>query len=630
MKIIDLIDKNCVNLNLPSDNKLKTIDTMVNLMYKSGNLKNKKEYKKAIIERENLSTTGIGEGIAIPHAKSKSVKKASLSVGISKVGVDYESFDGNLSKLIFMIAAPEGSNNTHLEVLSRLSTILMDKEFRINLINSKSVDEFIKSIDNKEREIFADESEVVEIIEKSWYPKVLAVTACPTGIAHTFMAAESLSKTGEEKGVSIKVETNGSEGAKNILTKDEIENAICIIVAADKNVEMSRFDGKKVIITKVANGIHKSEELIERAVNGDTPIYNHSGRKSYFHSFEESETTFRKIYKHLMNGVSNMLPFVVAGGILISLAFLLDKYEINPANFGKNMSFAAFLKLIGEYAFNFMLPILAGYTACSIADKPGLVVGFVGGFIAKEGGAGFLGALLAGFIAGYLVLGLKKIFSKLPQSLDGIKVVLLFPLFGTFLVAVIMLFIVMPPITVLNIMVQNFLTGIGSSSKIVLGLVLAAMMAADMGGPINKVAYVFGVASLELGQYEIMAAVMAGGMVPPLAIALATTFLKNRFTLEERESGKVNYVMGISFITEGAIPFAVGDPLHVLPSCILGSGVSGALSMLFNVGLRAPHGGIFVVPVVSNPIGYLIAIGIGSVVGMLLLAILKKPLDKDA
>ncbi|MGX4599399.1 PTS fructose transporter subunit IIABC [Faecalimicrobium sp. JNUCC 81] len=630
MKITDLINKSCVKLDLPCENKLKTIDTMVDLMNNGNNLSNKEEYKEAIIARENLSTTGIGEGVAIPHAKSKAVKKAALAAAVSKVGVDYESFDGSLSHLIFMIAAPEGANDTHLEVLSRLSTILMDEEFRNNLINASSVDEFIKLIDDKEREKFADEY-VEEVVSKeAGYPKVLAVTACPTGIAHTFMAAESLNKMGEKKGVSIKVETNGSAGAKNILTPEEIENAECIIVAADKNVEMARFNGKKVIITKVANGIHKADELIERASKGDAPIYNHSGSGGSTSSFDEDETTFRKIYKHLMNGVSNMLPFVVAGGILIALAFLFDDYTIDPKHFGSNTPLAAYLKGIGDLAFSFMLPILAGYIAYSIGDRPAFVSGFIGGVIARDGGSGFLGALLAGFIAGYLVLGLKKLFSGLPQSLDGIKPVLIFPLFGTLLISVIMTFIVIPPVAAINTSIQNFLMSLGASSKILLGILVAAMMAADMGGPINKAAYVFGIAALESGQYEIMAAVMAGGMVPPLAIGLATTFFKNRFTKEERESGKVNYVMGLSFITEGAIPFAAADPLHVLPACIVGSGVAGALSMIFNVGLRAPHGGIFVIPVVSNPVGYIIAIIAGSVVGMLLLGILKKPINKKA
>lgn len=624
MRITDLLNKNSIKLNLSSSTKSEVIDEMVDLVENSGNLNNKEEYKKAIIAREEMSTTGIGEGVAIPHAKTKYVDKACLGAGISKNGINYESFDGSLSNLFFMIAAPDGANDTHLEVLSRLSTILMDEEFRNNLINATSVDEFISLIDKKEAEKFPQEN--IKESEVANYPKVLAVTACPTGIAHTFMAAESLMKVGNKKGVSIKVETNGSSGAKNILTKEEIENAECIIVAADKNVEMARFNGKKVIITKVANGIHKADELIERAIKGDAPIYNHNGDVSVSDN-EENESFGRKIYKDLMNGVSNMLPFVVSGGILIALAFLFDNYEINPASFGSNTPLAAFLKSIGDYAFGFMLPVLAGYIAYSIADRPSLVVGFVGGIIAKEGGAGFLGALIAGFLAGYLVIGLKKLFSKLPQSLDGIKPVLLFPLFGTLLVGIIMTFIVLPPVVAINNAMVNFLASLGGTSKVLLGLVLGAMMAIDMGGPINKAAYVFGVASLDAGQYEIMAAVMAGGMVPPIAIALCTTFFKNRFTKEQRESGKVNYVMGLSFITEGAIPFAAADPLRVIPSCAIGSGVAGALSMLFNASLRAPHGGIFVVPVVSNPIMYLVAILVGSLVGMSLLAVLKKPLD---
>lgn len=624
MRITDLLNKNSIKLNLSSSTKSEVIDEMVDLVENSGNLNNKEEYKKAIIAREEMSTTGIGEGVAIPHAKTKYVDKACLGAGISKNGINYESFDGSLSNLFFMIAAPDGANDTHLEVLSRLSTILMDEEFRNNLINTTSVDEFISLIDKKEIEKFPQEN--TKQNEVANYPKVLAVTACPTGIAHTFMAAESLMKVGNKKGVSIKVETNGSSGAKNILTKEEIENAECIIVAADKNVEMARFNGKKVIITKVANGIHKADKLIERAIKGDAPIYNHNGDVSVSDN-EENESFGRKIYKDLMNGVSNMLPFVVSGGILIALAFLFDNYEINPSSFGSNTPLAAFLKSIGDYAFGFMLPVLAGYIAYSIADRPSLVVGFVGGIIAKEGGAGFLGALIAGFLAGYLVIGLKKLFSKLPQSLDGIKPVLLFPLFGTLLVGIIMTFIVLPPVVAINNAMVNFLASLGGTSKVLLGLVLGAMMAIDMGGPINKAAYVFGVASLDAGQYEIMAAVMAGGMVPPIAIALCTTFFKNRFTKEQRESGKVNYVMGLSFITEGAIPFAAADPLRVIPSCAIGSGVAGALSMLFNASLRAPHGGIFVVPVVSNPIMYLVAILVGSLVGMSLLAVLKKPLD---
>lgn len=633
MRITDLINKKSVSLDLYADNKMKAIDKLVDLVNNSGNLNNKEEYKSAIIDRENMSTTGIGEGVAIPHAKTKAVDSACLAAAICKEGIDYESFDGSLSHLFFMIAAPDGANDTHLEVLSRLSTILMDEEFRNDLINAISVEEFIDLIDKKESEKFPESKPEPKVQAKKSkekkYPKVLAVTACPTGIAHTFMAAESLNKTGEKKGVSIKVETNGSSGAKNLLTKEEIEHAECIIVAADKNVEMARFNGKRVIITKVANGIHKADELIERASKGDAPIYNHSGANATQES-DEDETAFRKVYKHLMNGVSNMLPFVVSGGILIALAFLFDNYAIDPKNFGSNTPLAAFFKGIGDYAFGFMLPVLAGYIAYSIADRPAMVVGFVGGILAKEGHAGFLGALLAGFIAGYLVLGLKKLFSFLPQSLDGIKPVLLFPLFGTLLIGVIMTFVVIPPVKGINDGMVAFLNGLGGSSKVVLGLVLGAMMAIDMGGPINKAAYVFGVASLDAGQFEIMAAVMAGGMVPPLAIALATTFFKNRFTKEQQESGKVNYVMGASFITEGAIPFAAADPLKVIPACVVGSATAGALSMVFGSALRAPHGGIFVIPVVSNPLGYIAAIVIGSVVGMVLLSILKKPLDKQA
>ncbi|MDB8801123.1 fructose-specific PTS transporter subunit EIIC [Romboutsia sp. 1001216sp1] len=630
MKIVDLINKKSISLNLKVTDKSDAIDKLVDLVNNSGNLNNKEEYKKAIIARENQSTTGIGEGIAIPHAKTSSVKNACLAAAICKDGVDYESFDGSLSHLFFMIAAPEGANNTHLEVLSRLSTILMDEEFREKLINAKSEDEFLSLIDKKEKEKFPEEKEEkIEVVKEktSKYPKVLAVTACPTGIAHTFMAAESLNKQAEKMGISIKVETNGSSGAKNVLTKEEIENATAIIVAADKKVDMARFNGKKVIITKVADGIHKAEELITKAENGDAPIYNHEGNVE---TKEESsdESAFRKVYKHLMNGVSNMLPFVVSGGILIALAFLLDNYSINPETFGSNTPLAAFFKSIGDIAFGFMLPVLAGYIAYSIADRPALVVGFVGGALANTGGSGFLGALLAGFIAGYLVVGLKKVFSVLPDSLDGIKPVLLYPLFGTLLMGIIMTFLIIPPVAALNLGITNFLNGLGTSSKLILGLILGGMMAIDMGGPINKAAYVFGVASLQSGQFEIMAAVMAGGMVPPLAIALATTFFKNRFTKEERESGKVNYVMGLSFITEGAIPFAAADPLKVIPACVLGSATAGALSMMFNATLRAPHGGIFVVPVVGNPLGYLAAIAIGSVVGMIALAALKKPINE--
>ena len=650
MRIIDLINKNSVKLNLVSKDKSSVIDELVDLVNNSRNLNDKNEYKEAILAREELSTTAIGEGVAIPHAKNKSVTKACLAAGISKEGIDYEAFDDSLSYLLFMIAAPDGANDTHLEVLSRLSTILMDESFRNDLINVSSVDEFLNLINTKEKEKFPEKETKEEVVvedDKSGLPTVLAVTACPTGIAHTFMAAESLSQKAANKGVSIKVETNGSAGVKNALTKEEIENATCIIVAADKNVEMNRFNGKKVIITKVADGIHKADELIDKAVKGDAPIYHASQGSNVEESLDEKESIGRQFYKHLMNGVSHMLPFVVGGGILIALAFLFDDYTINPANFGMNTPLAAFFKTIGGQAFGFMLPVLAGYIAMSIADRPGLAVGFVGGVLASAGytfgnimnfadaspvSAGFLGALLAGFVGGYLVLGLKKLFAILPDALEGIKPVLLYPVFGILLIGLIML-AVNPVVGAINTGLNNFLASMSGTSKIILGTILGAMMAIDMGGPFNKAAYVFGTAQLTVvnagpEQFAFMAAVMIGGMVPPLAIALATTFFKNRFTESERKSGVVNYVMGLSFITEGAIPFAAADPLHVIPACVIGSGIAGALSMVFGCGLRAPHGGIFVLPTISNPLMYFVALLIGSVVGAILLGVLKKPLDK--
>ena len=647
MRIVDLINKNSVKLDLNTKSKLDVVDELVDLVNDSGNLNDKNEYKKAILAREKLGTTAIGEGVAIPHAKNKSVNKACLAAGVSKEGIDYEAFDDSLSHLFFMIAAPDGANDTHLEVLSRLSTILMDESFRNDLMNSPSVEEFLDLIDEKEKEKFTEEEVEEETDTKSDLPTVLAVTACPTGIAHTFMAAENLSQKADAKGISIKVETNGSAGIKNALTKEEIEHATCIIVAADKNVEMARFNGKKVIITKVADGIHKADELIDRAIKGDAPIYHASEDNSSNEVSNEKEGIGRQFYKHLMNGVSHMLPFVVGGGILIALAFLLDDYTINPANFGMNTPVAAFFKTIGGQAFGFMLPVLAGYIAMSIADRPGLAVGFVGGVLASSGytfgnimnfadaspvSAGFLGALLAGFVGGYLVLGLKKVFNVLPDALEGIKPVLLYPVCGILLIGLIML-AVNPVVGAINTGLNNFLASMSGTSKIILGTILGAMMAIDMGGPFNKAAYVFGTAQLTVvnagpEQFAIMAAVMIGGMVPPIAIALATTFFKNRFTESERKSGVVNYVMGLSFITEGAIPFAAADPIHVIPACIVGSGIAGALSMAFGCGLRAPHGGIFVLPTISNPIMYFVALLIGSVVGALLIGVLKKPLDK--
>ncbi|MBY6810941.1 fructose-specific PTS transporter subunit EIIC [Clostridium botulinum] len=629
MRIVDLLKKQGIELNFNPSSKNECIEKLVNLMDKTGNLNNKEEYKKAIIAREAQSTTGIGEGIAIPHGKTNAVKKASLAAAVCKKGVDYDSLDGAPANLFFMIAVPDNSDNLHLEVLARLSTILMDEKFRETLINCEDKDQFLKLIDEKESEKFPEE--VKETKQKSSHGayRVLAVTACPTGIAHTYMAAESLENKGKDLGVTIKVETNGSGGAKNVLTKKEIEEADCIIIAADKNVEMSRFNGKRVIKTKVANGIHKAEELINEAISGNAPVYHHNGNGSVETENIENESIGRQIYKHLMNGVSHMLPFVIGGGILIALAFLFDDYSIDPSNFGMNTPLAAFFKTVGGTAFDFMLPVLAGFIAMSIGDRPALAVGFVGGALANKGGSGFLGALLAGFIAGYLVVLLKKLFDKLPQSLEGLKPVLLYPFFGILLIGAIMVFAVNPPVGALNTMITNGLNSMGGTSKVLLGIVLGGMMSVDMGGPVNKAAYVFGTASLASGNFEIMAAVMAGGMVPPLAIALSTTFFKNRYTVRERQSGLTNYIMGLSFITEGAIPFAAADPLRVIPACVVGSAVAGGLSMFFDCALRAPHGGLFVIGIISNKLGYVGAIAAGAVVGMIILSVLKKPIKDN-
>lgn len=643
MKITDLLKKNGIALNPKIESKQEAIDKLVNLMDATGRLRDKEAYKKAVLDRESLSTTGIGDNIAIPHAKTSAVKEAGLSAMVLTNGVDYDSLDGEPAKLFFMIAAPEGENNLHLDVLARLSMMLMDVDFKDKLINAKSVDEFLSLIDSKENDKLKAENDKQEAqkSQSNGY-RVLAVTACPTGIAHTFMAAEALENKAKDMGITIKVETNGSGGAKNVLTDEEIVNAECIIVAADKKVEMARFDGKRVIQTKVANGIHKTEELLNRATNGEASIYHHAaGSDNKSSSTDEKEGFGRQIYKHLMNGVSHMLPFVIGGGILIALAFLLDDYNINPANFGKNTPLAALIKTIGETAFGFMLPVLAGYISMSIADRPALAVGFVGGMLANLGttyasafdssvsviSGGFLGALFAGFLGGYLVLGLKKIFDKLPQALDGLKPTLLYPFFGIGLIGLIMI-LVNPFFGGINEAITHFLNSMGGTSKVLLGIIVAGMMSIDMGGPFNKAAYVFGTASLASGNFEVMAAVMAGGMVPPLAIALASTFFKNKFTNRERQSALTNYIMGLSFITEGAIPFAAADPLRVIPSCVIGSATAGALTMLFNCELRAPHGGIFVLPVIGNPLGFLGAVVVGSVVGMAMLALLKKKVSQ--
>ena len=660
MRISDLLKKEGIDLNGPSASKAKTIDILVDLMAATGNLKDKEVYKKAVLDREAQGTTGVGEGIAIPHGKSPAVERAGLAAMVCKNGTDYDAMDEQPVYLIFMIAVPDNSDDTHLELLSRLSMMLMDEDFRKTLINASSKDEFLKLIDTKEREKFAeDEREatasvdaeaVAEIDAGGASPKsgpydIVAVTACPTGIAHTYMAAEALEEKAKKMGIRIKVETNGSGGVKNALTPEDIAGAKGVIVAADKKVAMARFAGKPVLQTKVSDGINKTQDLIEKAMAGDLPIFQATGEDSEEMGSDGKESIGRRIYKDLMNGVSHMLPFVIGGGILIALAFLFDDYSIDPSNFGMNTPFAAFLKTVGGAAFGFMLPVLAGFIAMSIADRPGLAVGFVGGYLASEGyilttvngsltiatggTSGFLGALLAGFIAGYLVLGLKKLFDKLPETLEGIKPTLLYPFFGLLLIGAIMVFVVNPPVAWLNTAMTNGLNSMGESSKVILGIVLGGMMAIDMGGPFNKAAYVFGTASLASGQYDIMAAVMVGGMVPPLAIALCSTFFKNRFTKKERQSALTCYVMGLSFITEGAIPFAAADPARVIPSCIAGSAVAGGLSMFFGCTLMAPHGGIFVFPVVGNPLFYVVSLAVGALVGMILLAILKKPLPVD-
>lgn len=632
MRIVDLFSKESIMLNGTPKTKSEAIDMLVDLQVKGGKIADKAEYKKGILAREQMSSTAVGEGIAIPHAKSTAVKSPSLAAMTVPSGVDYEALDEEPSNLLFMIAAPN-DGDIHLEVLSRLMTILMDEDFRAKLIAAKNKDEFLKIIDDMEKEKYPDEPKEAAAESKTGY-RVLAVTACPTGIAHTYMAAEALEKAGKKLGITIKVETNGSGGAKNILTKEEIENCDGIIVAADKNVEMARFDGKKVISTQVSDGIKIPEKLINRIVSGDAPIYHHSGAAAESAS-SGNESFGRKLYKHLMNGVSNMLPFTIAGGIFIALAFLIDTIAGAPqtGDFGTYTAAAKFFKTIGDFAFNFMIPVLAGYIGKSIADRPGFLVGLVGGYLATKGStfaavggdvpSGFLGALLAGFAGGYLMLGVEKLCDKLPKALNGIKPVLIYPLVGLGIIAVIMC-AVNPFMGMINTSISNLLNSMGSSSKILLGCILGAMMSIDMGGPFNKAAYVFGTAAIASGSYDIMAAVMIGGMVPPLAIALSTTFFKNRWTEEERKNGPVNYIMGLSFVTEGAIPYAAADPLRVIPACMIGAGVAGALSMAFGCTLMAPHGGIFVIAVIGNWPMYLLSLVIGSVVGMLLLALFKK------
>lgn len=642
MTIRDLLAAESINLNGTPAGKTEALNQCIDLMAKSGKIADVEKYRKGVFAREEEGTTGIGMGIAIPHCKSDAVTKAGLAAMVVKDGVDFESLDGTPAKIIFLIAAPNTEDNVHLQVLSKLSVMLMDEQFTNSLINAGSVDEFLniidraeKAKDEKEAAKEAKEKEPVEVKKDDVF--IVAVTACPTGIAHTYMAAEAIEKKAKELGYQVKVETRGSGGAKNVLTDDEIAKAAGVIVACDTNVPTDRFDGKKVIECQVSDGINKAEELIKRIAAGDAPVFKASGKKEASHSsVGGKESIGHQIYKHLMNGVSHMLPFVVGGGILIAIAFLIDGFSVDlnslpadqRANFGTITQAAAMFKGIGGTAFGFMLPILAGFIAMSIADRPGLAVGFVGGSIAANGTSGFLGALVAGFVAGYIVLLLKKVFSKLPESLDGMKPVLLYPLLGIFLVGVIMQFVVEPPIGALNTAINNGLNGLNGASAVVLGVLLGGMMSVDMGGPVNKAAYVFGTASIAAGNYNIMAAVMIGGMVPPIAIALATIFFKNKFTAEERKAGPTNFIMGLSFITEGAIPFAASDPLHVLPACVVGSAVAGGLSMAFGCTLMAPHGGIFVVPTIGNPLMYLVALVIGSFIACGLLGLLKKKVSE--
>lgn len=622
MRISELLQKESIALGRKPQDKADAIGQMVELLAKSGSLEDKKKFKQAILERERLSTTGIGEGIAIPHGKSSAVKRAAVAAMVVPQGVDFASADGAPVHLLFMIAVPEEGAELHLEVLERLAAMLMDEDFRKRLTAAKDAAEFLHILSIEEEKRFA------ETAEKQEYDyDVLAVTACPTGIAHTFMAAESLENKAREMGITIKVETNGSGGAKNVLTAKEIRAAKGIIVAADKNVEMQRFYGKRVLQVPVADGIRKPEVLLGKILQGEAPVYGEGKDVEMADGREEIRGRGKKVYRDLMNGVSHMLPFVIGGGILIAVAFLLDDYSLNPANFGSNLPQAAFFKAIGDAAFGFMLPILAGYIAMGIADRPALAPGFVGGFLAKEGGSGFLGALLAGFAAGYLILLLKKLFDKLPRSLEGIKSILLYPVFGILLMGLLIQLIINPPVAWLNEALYGLLARLGTGSRVLLGVLLGGMMSVDMGGPINKAAYVFGTASLASDEFQIMAAVMAGGMVPPLALALAVFAFRDKFSEKERQSGVANLIMGACFITEGAIPFAAADPLRVLPACIIGSAVAGGLSMFFGCGLRAPHGGIFVLPVISHPFGFLAAVILGALVGMLLLGVLRKRIE---
>ena len=661
MQITDLLKPQSVLLNADPVTKADAIYTLGELMEKGGNLIDKSEYLAAVFAREESGSTGLGDGIATPHAKSAGVKEAGLAAMVVPHGVDFEALDGQPSRLFFMIAAPEGAADTHVEVLSQLAMMVIDPDFKEALIAAPTVERFLELITAKEQGNFDPSVEgfiktaepqteeakasdastaavaagtaaaVEKVTVENPHYDVLAVTGCPTGIAHTYMAAESLERKAKEMGISLKVEKNGASGVKDALTAEEIAHAKCIIVASDRQVEMARFNGKPMIQTKVANGINKAEELLTEAMAGTAAVYQASAadREAAEIAASASDSVGRQIYKHLMNGVSHMLPFVIGGGILIALAFLFDTLDpVNPKNFGSGNPLSAFLMQIGGASFGFMLPVLAGYIAMSIADRPGLVAGFVGGLLANQGGSGFLGALIAGFAAGYLVLLVKKLVSGLPQALEGTKPVLFYPVLGVLFIGLAITFVINPPVSALNHWLMDSLQSMGTTSRLLLGLIFGAMMSVDMGGPVNKAAYVIGTGALATGDYGIMAAVMAGGMVPPLAIALCTTFFPSRFTEAERKSGITNYIMGLSFITEGAIPFAAADPVRVLPACIIGAGTAGALSMFFECTLRAPHGGIFVVPTIGNPLLYLASIAIGSVVACFILALVKPSLKK--
>ena len=634
MRITDLLDKNSISLNAAPADKKETLDLAVELMAKSGKLSDVEKYREQVYAREEESTTGIGEGIAIPHGKCDAVKAPGLAAMVIKNGVEYESLDGEPVTLLFLIAAPNTKDNVHLDVLSKLSVMLMDENFTTSLRNAKSVDEFLQIIDAADESAKSIDDRLSDTgitTEKKKGFKLLAVTSCPTGIAHTYMAAEALEKAARAADCQIKIETRGSAGAKNVLTAEEIEAADCIIVAADAKVPMDRFNGKKVISCQVSDGIGKADQLVKQAMSGNVEVF-HGESSETTTAVTGKESAAHKIYTQLMNGVSHMLPFVVGGGILIAIAFLIDGLNVDinalPAdqrsNFGTITPIAAMFKNIGGVAFGLMLPVLAGFIGMAIGDRPALALGFVGGMLAANGKSGFLGALVAGFLAGYLILGLRKICDKLPDAIEKLAPVLIYPVVGILIMGLAMNFVVEPIMGGINTGLNNFLSGMGDSSRVVLGLILGGMMAIDMGGPFNKAAYVFGTAAIAAGNYDIMAAVMIGGMTPPCAIALATLLFKNKFTKEERDAGPTNFILGLAFITEGAIPFAASDPLHVLPSCIIGSALAGALSMAFHCTLMAPHGGIFVFPVVGNAVMYLVALVAGTVVSALLLGVLKK------